>query len=81
MTPTDEPGPPDAPQAPEAPPEVAPEPASEPAAAPDEAPAGWLSRHGADVGLAVLAVYVVLLAIGTVAELFDIQWILDWPIY
>lgn len=31
--------------------------------------------------LAALAVYVILLGIGTIAEAFDIQWILDWPIY
>jgi hypothetical protein len=42
---------------------------------------GFAQRHKAGIGLAVLAVYVVLLAIGTVAELFDIRWILDWPIY
>jgi hypothetical protein len=48
-----------------------------------EAPPGpglW-QRRGADIGLAILAVYVVLLAIGTLAELLDIQWILDLPIY
>jgi hypothetical protein len=42
---------------------------------------GFVARNKAGIGLAVLAVYVVLLAIGTVAELFDIRWILDWPIY
>jgi hypothetical protein len=50
------------------------------AAAP-EAPNGFWQRRGADVGLAVLAVYVVLLAVGTVAELLDVQWILNLPIY
>lgn len=39
------------------------------------------SRHGDDVILALLIVYVILLGIGTVAELFDIASILQWPIY
>ena len=39
------------------------------------------SRHGDDVILALLFVYVILLGIGTVAELFDIASILRWPIY
>jgi len=48
---------------------------------PPGAPGGFAARHKAEIGLAILAVYVVLLAIGTVAELFDIRWILNWPIY
>lgn len=39
------------------------------------------SRHGDDVILALLFVYVILLGIGTAAELFDIESILQWPIY
>ena len=39
------------------------------------------SRHGDDVILALFSVYVILLGIGTVAELFDIESILQWPIY
>ena len=35
----------------------------------------------AGIYLAILFVYVILLALGTVGELFDIQWILDLPIY
>lgn len=31
--------------------------------------------------LVALTIYVVLLGIGTVAEAFDIEWILKWPIY
>ncbi|MFQ5458347.1 MAG: hypothetical protein ACE5FC_07850 [Myxococcota bacterium] len=38
-------------------------------------------RHGDDVILALLFLYVILLGIGTVAELFDITSILRWPIY
>lgn len=37
--------------------------------------------RGERIGLAILFAYVVLLAIGTVAELLDIRWILDLPIY
>ena len=38
-------------------------------------------RHGANIGLAVLVLYVILLAIGTVAEIFNIESILDWWIF
>jgi hypothetical protein len=67
-------------------PEPTPETTSEPGpdapvSAEPAAPAGFWQRRGADVGLGILAVYVVLLAIGTAAEWFDIQWILDLPIY
>jgi len=55
-------------------------PTSPPGADAPPAPGLW-QRRGADIGLAILAVYVVLLAIGTLAELLDIQWILDLPIY
>jgi len=39
------------------------------------------ARRGDDVILAFLLVYVILLGIGTVAELFEIRSILSWPIY
>lgn len=42
---------------------------------------GFLSKHGATIGLVVLIGYVILLGIGTVAEVFKIQWILDWWIW
>lgn len=38
-------------------------------------------RNGANIGLAVLALYVTLLVIGTVAEIFDIDSILNWWIF
>ncbi len=31
--------------------------------------------------LGILVLYVIVLALGTFGELFDIQWILDLPIY
>jgi len=38
-------------------------------------------KYGADITLAILIVYVVLLAIGTFADVFKIQSILDWWIF
>lgn len=38
-------------------------------------------KHRDDIILGLLVVYVILLGIGTVAELFDIRSILSWPIY
>ena len=43
--------------------------------------AGFLKRNQDSLLLALLVVYVVLLAVGTVAELFHIESILRWPIY
>lgn len=42
---------------------------------------GFFKKHGPEIGLAVLIIYVILLGIGTIAEVFDIQWILDWWIF
>ena len=38
-------------------------------------------RHGANIGLAVLIIYVILLGIGTAAEIFEIDSILNWWIF
>jgi len=38
-------------------------------------------RYGANIGLAVLVIYVILLGIGTVAEIFEIDSILNWWIF
>ncbi len=43
-------------------------------------PSFW-SRHKGEIGLAALLLYVSLLALGTVGELFDIEWILDLPLF
>jgi len=40
--------------------------------------AGFWNTHGSRVITAGLAVYLVLLTIGTTAEVFDIEPILDW---
>ena len=42
---------------------------------------GFFKKHGPEIGLAVLIIYVILLGIGTIAEIFEIQWILDWWIF
>ena len=38
-------------------------------------------RHGANIGLVVLILYVILLGIGTAAEIFEIDSILNWWIF
>lgn len=42
---------------------------------------GFFKKHGPEIGLAVLIIYVILLGIGTIAEVFEIQSILDWWIF
>jgi hypothetical protein len=42
---------------------------------------GFFNRYGPNIVLAILIAYVILLAIGTVAEIFKIQSILDWWIW
>ncbi len=38
-------------------------------------------KYKAEIGLAVLALYVFLLGLGTIGELWDVEWILDLPIF
>ncbi len=45
-----------------------------------EPPSFW-NRHKAEIGLAVVVLYVFLLALGTIGELFDVEWILDLPLF
>jgi hypothetical protein len=42
---------------------------------------GFLKKQGPTIGLVALFLYVVLLGIGVIAEVFKIQWILDWWIW
>lgn len=42
---------------------------------------GFFMKHGSTIGLVVLIGYVLLLGIGVIAEVFKIQWILDWWIW
>ena len=39
------------------------------------------SRHKGEIGLSLLLLYVFLLGLGTVGEVWDIEWILDLPIF
>lgn len=41
----------------------------------------FFKKYKAEIGLTVLIAYVILLGIGTIAEVFEIQWILDWWIF
>jgi len=43
-----------------------------------EADKGFFSKYGPNIVLGVLILYVVLLAIGTIADIFKIQSVLDW---
>lgn len=42
---------------------------------------GFFRRHGSQIFLAVLILYVILLGIGVFAEVFKVQSILDWWIW
>lgn len=38
-------------------------------------------KHSSEVTLFLMVVWVVLLIVGTIAEIFDIKWVLSWPIW
>ena len=39
------------------------------------------SKYKGEIGLGVLILYVFLLGLGTVGEVWDVEWILDLPIF
>jgi hypothetical protein len=39
------------------------------------------SKYKGEIGLSILFLYVFLLALGTVGEVWDVEWILDLPIF
>ena len=39
------------------------------------------SKYKGEIGLIILFLYVFLLALGTVGEVWDVEWILDLPIF
>ena len=39
------------------------------------------SKYKGEIGLTVLILYVFLLGLGTIGEVWDIEWILDLPIF
>jgi len=41
----------------------------------------FFSKYKSEMGLTLLIIYVILLGLGTIGELFDIEWILDLPIF
>lgn len=41
----------------------------------------FAGRYKGEIGLAVLILYVFLLGLGTVGEVWDVEWILDLPIF
>lgn len=41
----------------------------------------YFKKHKQGLLLVVLVAYIIILGIGFIAELFQIQWILDLPIY
>jgi hypothetical protein len=41
----------------------------------------FLSTYKSEIFLALLVLYVLTLALGVVGELFDIEWILNLPIF
>jgi len=47
---------------------------------PSEERGFWYQNKGR-IGLGLLIVYVFLLGLGTVGELWDIEWILDLPLF
>ena len=42
---------------------------------------GKIRRYGAGTGIVILVGYFVLLVIGVIAEVFNIQYVLDWWIF
>jgi hypothetical protein len=41
----------------------------------------FVSRYKGEIGLGVLILYVFLLGLGTVGEVWDVEWILDLPLF
>ena len=39
------------------------------------------SKYKGEIGLSVLILYVFLLGLGTVGEVWDVEWILDLPLF
>jgi len=41
----------------------------------------FFNKYNSEIGLTILIIYVILLGLGTIGELFDVEWILDLPIF
>jgi hypothetical protein len=42
---------------------------------------GLLQKHKGQIGIGLLVLYVFLLGLGTVGEVWEIEWILDLPLF
>lgn len=42
---------------------------------------GWFGQYKDNLLLGLLVIYVLLLGLGTVGELFEIEWVLDLPLF
>ena len=51
------------------------------AAQTEVAQGSWLGKNKENLLLGMLVVYVLLLGLGTVGELFEIEWILNLPLF
>lgn len=40
----------------------------------------WIKRKG-EIGLAIMFIYLFLLGLGTIGEIWEVEWILDLPIF
>lgn len=41
----------------------------------------YFQKYKAGIGLTILVLYIVLLGLGTIGELWDVEWILDLPLF
>ncbi|QPJ60356.1 MAG: hypothetical protein G3M70_06090 [Candidatus Nitronauta litoralis] len=55
--------------------------ASDPDSRTSAASSSFWNRYKAEMGLAAVVLYVFLLALGTIGELFNVEWILDLPLF
>ena len=40
-----------------------------------------VQKYKSEIGFVVLFIYILLLGLGTVGEIWDVEWILDLPIF
>jgi len=48
---------------------------------PDNGLKGLLKRYKGQIGIGFLVLYVFLLGLGTIGEIWEIEWILDLPLF
>ena len=41
----------------------------------------FFQKHKAGIGLGVLVLYIALLGLGTIGEIWEVEWILDLPLF